>query len=93
MLCVIGLVAIVKEPKPNNIFTTMSGFLLSQGRRFAASAPRLVNTTTRSFAAVGDMLPSVDLHQGFPPKKHNLADFCKDKSVILVGLPGAFTPT
>jgi peroxiredoxin len=42
---------------------------------------------------VGDKLPSVELHLGFPPEKHNLADFAGDKSIILVGLPGAFTPT
>jgi 2-Cys peroxiredoxin 5 len=50
-------------------------------------------TSTRSFASVGDKLPSVELHQGFPPKKYNLADFAKNKSLLLVGLPGAFTPT
>lgn len=46
----------------------------------------------RTFASVGDKLPSVDLHLGFPPKKYNLADFAKDKSILLIGLPGAFTP-
>ncbi|KAG7358885.1 AhpC/TSA family protein [Nitzschia inconspicua] len=46
----------------------------------------------RSFASVGDKLPSVELHLGFPPKKYNLAEFAKDKSILLVGLPGAFTP-
>jgi hypothetical protein len=51
------------------------------------------NAISRCFASVGDSLPSVELHQGFPPKKYNLADFAKDKSIILVGLPGAFTPT
>lgn len=53
----------------------------------------LVNGAFRGMASVGDSLPSVELHQGFPPKKYNLADFAKDKSIILVGLPGAFTPT
>ena len=47
----------------------------------------------RGFASVGDQLPSVELHLGFPPEKHNLADFAKDKAIMLVGLPGAFTPT
>mmetsp|Transcript_48939 Transcript_48939/g.118498 ORF Transcript_48939/g.118498 Transcript_48939/m.118498 type:complete len:95 (+) Transcript_48939:564-848(+) len=45
----------------------------------------------RTFASVGDSLPSVELHLGFPPKKYNLADFAKNKSILVVGLPGAFT--
>lgn len=47
----------------------------------------------RSFASVGDKLPSVELQQGFPPKNYNLADFAKNKKILLIGLPGAFTPT
>jgi len=42
---------------------------------------------------VGDMIPNVGLDKGFPPEKVMLADFCKGKKVVLVGLPGAFTPT
>lgn len=63
--------------------------------RFGGAARRVAATSMslRSFASVGDKLPSVELHQGFPPKKYNLADFAKDKSILLVGLPGAFTPT
>ena len=57
-------------------------------RRFVASS-----FVPRGFASVGDQLPSVELHLGFPPEKHNLADFAKDKAIMLVGLPGAFTPT
>lgn len=48
---------------------------------------------TRSFASVGDKIPSVELHKGFPPEKVNIADYCKDRNIILLGLPGAFTPT
>ena len=52
------------------------------------------SSSLRYFASVGDQLPkNVELHQGWPPKKYNVYDFCKDKSVILLGLPGAFTPT
>lgn len=55
-------------------------------RAAVAAPPR--SFLARNFASVGDKLPSVDLHLGFPPKKHNLADFAKDKSILLVGLPG-----
>lgn len=47
-----------------------------------------------AFAAkVGDKVPSVNLHSGFPPDMVNAADYVKGRSVIIVGLPGAFTPT
>jgi hypothetical protein len=42
---------------------------------------------------VGDKLPSVELHSGFPPEKIDLASYTANKNVIIVGLPGAFTPT
>lgn len=42
---------------------------------------------------IGDKLPSVELHSGFPPKKVDLKEYIAKKSVIIVGLPGAFTPT
>lgn len=43
---------------------------------------------------VGDSIPEgVNLHFGFPPEKVNVKDRVAGKKVILVGLPGAFTPT
>lgn len=48
----------------------------------------------RNFASVGDKLPSVELYKGFPEvERVNIAERCKSKSVIILGLPGAFTPT
>jgi len=41
----------------------------------------------------GDLVPDVFLDKGFPPEKLNLAEWCTGKTVVLVGLPGAFTPT
>ena len=39
-------------------------------------------------------LPSIELMKGFPEvEKVNIHDYCKGKKTILVGLPGAFTPT
>lgn len=61
----------------------------SAARLLAQHSPCLV----RGFASVGDKLPSVEIHQGFPPKKYDLAEYTKDKDVVIVGLPGAFTPT
>jgi 2-Cys peroxiredoxin 5 len=42
---------------------------------------------------VGDKLPSVKLHHGFPPESVDIAERTAGKKVVLVGLPGAFTPT
>lgn len=41
----------------------------------------------------GDVIPEVELDKGFPPEKVALKDLCQGKKVVLVGLPGAFTPT
>lgn len=43
--------------------------------------------------SIGDAIPAVSLDKGFPPEKVPLDDFCTGKKVVLVGLPGAFTPT
>lgn len=42
---------------------------------------------------VGDAVPDVGLDSGFPPEKIKMGEFCKGKKVVVVGLPGAFTPT
>jgi len=41
---------------------------------------------------VGDVFPAFELHLGFPPDKVALTERFKDKKVLLMGLPGAFTP-
>eukprot|EP00933_Yihiella_yeosuensis_P055199 TRINITY_DN5390_c0_g1_i1.p1 TRINITY_DN5390_c0_g1~~TRINITY_DN5390_c0_g1_i1.p1 ORF type:complete len:128 (+),score=35.11 TRINITY_DN5390_c0_g1_i1:59-442(+) len=60
-----------------------------------SKAARYVKTSAvaRRAAAVGDAIPNIGLDKGFPPEKVMLADYCKGKKVVLVGLPGAFTPT
>jgi len=40
-------------------------------------------TAVRTLATVGDKVPDVVLHKGFPPEKVNLREHCKGKSVIL----------
>jgi hypothetical protein len=42
---------------------------------------------------VGDSVPSVELDLGFPPSKVNVLEYSQGKTVILMGLPGAYTPT
>ena len=43
---------------------------------------------------LGDSVPQfLKLDLGFPPEKIELASRVAGKKVILVGLPGAFTPT
>jgi len=51
------------------------------------------NCKPLAFAAPSK-LPSIELMQGFPDvEKINVAEYCSGKNVIIVGLPGAFTPT
>lgn len=39
-------------------------------------------------------IPDVKLMKGFPDVQHiHLPTYCSNKNVLLVGLPGAFTPT
>lgn len=42
---------------------------------------------------VGSKVPSETLDFGFPPSKINLAERVAGKNVVVLGLPGAFTPT
>lgn len=74
-------------------------------RIFAALATSLVATTavsagtfggpTAAFAAItpGSKIPYVDMDWGFPPKKVNMVEHLMGRNVLVVGLPGAFTPT
>ena len=64
-----------------------------------AMARRLLVATallaTSAFGSlVGTKVPGgVELDLGFPPTKVALSERVRGKNVILVGLPGAFTPT
>jgi peroxiredoxin len=54
----------------------------------------VLSLASASAIEVGDSIPpSVELHFGFPPEKIEVAKRIAGKKVILVGLPGAFTPT
>mmetsp|Transcript_55359 Transcript_55359/g.132227 ORF Transcript_55359/g.132227 Transcript_55359/m.132227 type:complete len:186 (+) Transcript_55359:55-612(+) len=66
-------------------------------------APRLVASRVarasastagvRGFAAAGDKFPAIELDFGFPPTKVNMAERLAGKKAVVVGVPGAFTPT
>ena len=50
--------------------------------------------TALGASLVGTKVPAgIDLDFGFPPEKIDLSKRVAGKRVILVGLPGAFTPT
>ena len=60
----------------------------------AVAAVMLFSAVASAFTIKpGDKVPAVDLHFGFPPTMVNAAEYCADRNVIIVGLPGAFTPT
>jgi hypothetical protein len=42
---------------------------------------------------INDKLPMIDLHYGFPPQYVNSAFYAANKNVLILCLPGAFTPT
>jgi peroxiredoxin len=49
---------------------------------------------TAAAVKVGDVIPpDANLHFGFPPESINLKNRIAGKKVLIIGLPGAFTPT
>jgi peroxiredoxin len=64
--------------------------------KIASSIVAVLALALRSATAidVGDTIPSdLTLHHGFPPENISLDDRLSGKNVLIVGLPGAFTPT
>jgi peroxiredoxin len=61
--------------------------------KFFAVSCAAALSSAHAVIKVGDSIPNVGLDLGFPPEKVMLGDFCKGKKVVVVGLPGAFTPT
>ena len=68
----------------------MLAFSGLQSSRLPASR---VSTAQMSAFPTGVTLDLPDGPGHFPPKKVNVAEYVAGKNVILVGLPGAFTPT
>jgi peroxiredoxin len=61
-----------------------------QGRALSSSQPSTFDATT---IKTGDKIPAASLDFGFPPKKVFLPEYTSGKKMLIIGLPGAFTPT
>merc|ERR1712154_631309 len=53
---------------------------------------RLLHSTSMAPVKAGDAVPSVDLFEGAPDKKVNLAELTGSGKFVVFGVPGAFTP-
>ena len=63
------------------------------GRQVLSRAARSCVISRTMSVAVGSTYPDVELHESFPPTKHSTKTLLAGKKVLVVGLPGAFTPT
>jgi len=55
---------------------------------------RTIGGKGSKMVAVGDKFPDVALQKGpFPPQEVNMPSRLAGKKTLVVGLPGAFTPT
>ncbi|XP_077267233.1 peroxiredoxin 5 [Temnothorax americanus] len=74
----------------------LSRVVFANGRWWSTFScfPRSFHVSSRKMViAVGDKLPSVDLFENTPADKVNLAEAAaRSKSIIVFGVPGAFTP-
>mmetsp|Transcript_1261 Transcript_1261/g.1805 ORF Transcript_1261/g.1805 Transcript_1261/m.1805 type:complete len:128 (-) Transcript_1261:214-597(-) len=90
-------VASVEGPSAVGYLSALGSAALALAGGFRASRRRTARMHKASVvslqAKVGDSIPNIGLDKGFPPEKVPLFDYCKGKKVVLVGLPGAFTPT
>lgn len=69
-------------------------FISSASYRFCHKLlqTRNIQISAAAMVKVGDSVPNVDLFEGAPDKKVNLADACKSGKFVVFGVPGAFTP-
>jgi len=71
-----------------------SSLLVNLSRSFTRNPPKFIHSSAafNMPIKVGEKLPSVELYEGTPGDKVNIADLTKGKKVIIFGVPGAFTP-
>jgi len=63
-------------------------------RRLASPLLRPLGARALAYPAKGTPVPSVEVdYASWPPTPFNFAERLKGKKTIVVGLPGAFTPT
>ncbi|XP_062949378.1 peroxiredoxin-5, mitochondrial [Cynocephalus volans] len=67
-------------------FEVEGGWALGGARSFSSA------TAAMARIKVGDAIPAVEVFEGEPGKKVNLAELFKGKKGVLFGVPGAFTP-
>jgi hypothetical protein len=73
-------------------FGLVLALMLGAASAFAPFAARGFRSAV-AVRAVGDKIPAINLDFEFPPTAVNMAARTAGKKTIIVGLPGAFTPT
>jgi len=67
--------------------------LRSKALKVSKPEPKEKPAKKQKVISVGDKIPAITIDQGFNPiGKVDLAEYTNDKKVIILGLPGAFTP-
>lgn len=78
------------------VLAVLSSLLLRldwSGYHSAASAFSVPSASSSTNPILNTKLPMVDLHYGFPPQLVNVAQYAANKNMLILFLPGAFTPT
>ncbi|KAF2688074.1 AhpC/TSA family protein [Lentithecium fluviatile CBS 122367] len=66
---------------------------LYHARPVAVPVGRLFHASARAYVQVGDKLPEVELMEGSPGNKVNIASELKNGKGLIIGVPAAFSPS